>query len=249
MGSLRRGVPAAGARASGRRLHAAAPTAASSTGCSRRVASGAVEALLGGGFSEMAVAVDARAGPLSLSQLRRAGPGIRGQSSSRVSVVERALRPRPGAGARAARGLPRDVLHHDQQPGCAGVTRTRSASRRHRRASTEAEVHFRRMREPSTSSSGTRCSARWAAPGPRRRRCRRRQRLGLGDAPSASAASAADVHDRSAATWARPPAQAAMRLFRRRTLGIYAQLLARTSRARPRPRCRTPATSIRWASR
>ena len=180
-----------------------------------------VEALLGGGFSETAVAVDARAGPLSLVGyvVRPAYAADSGGQYAFVNgryVRERVL-------AHALREAYRDVLHHDRQPGYAlwldldprlvDVNVHPQKTEVRFRDSGAVHQFVRHAVQRALGGTGAGDAAVSAA-----------QRLGLGHAPSVSDASAADVHGRSAAAWAHVPAQAAMQLPAGEPSAFYAQL-------------------------
>ena len=179
VGALRRGVPPHRARASRRRLHAAAQRPRRASAAARGAGSARVEALLGDAFVAQRGARSTRTpAPLRARPASRCARRTRRRRGGAVRVRQRPLRARPRARARAARGLPRRAAPRPP-------ARVRAVARRSIRGASTSTCIRRRprcafaTRAPSTSSSATRSSARWRRPAAEQPAVSAAERLGV----------------------------------------------------------------------
>ena len=255
MGALRRGVPPRRARASGDGLHAAAQRARRASAGRRRDGACASSSCWATISSLHAAVVDADAGGRRAQRASPCGRPTRRRAAASTCSSTAASSATACCSMRCAKRIATCCT-------TTGSPRTRCGSNSIRGASTSTSIRRRprcafAIPAPSTSSSGTRSSARWR-PAPRNsRRCPRRSGWASPRRTCRRSRRHATDRDgvrRTARRGAQPGAAWQQRSRRSRSprgepSAFYARLFGARDEALPRRRRCPPTIRIRWASR
>ena len=177
MGALRGGVPAHRAGASGRRVHAAAQRPRRAPAAARRAGARASRRCWARRSSPARRSSTRAPGPLSLTGFA-VRPAYAAQAGGAVRVRQRPLRARPGARARAARGLPRRAAPRPAA-GVRAVAGPRPAAGRRQRAPAEDRGALPRLGRRAPVRRAARSQRALAATGAEQPAVSAAEKLGL----------------------------------------------------------------------